>query len=369
MDYSQGMDSPEGMGNPQVMDNSQVMDHLKLFRISTLSYFVNRFVLAERTSDRLRNQIWATLENNTAIQTINERVGLMSTRERLRAIGRFVDFMKTFDPATKRISQTDWMIKVDKCFEDTFGSDFLEYEETEYPALVFDLVPIKLSNGDGQTYYVTALKGCSLISLDQVCVCARILTDTDKHKEMKREAYRKYRVWQIYYPGRGITLFLHHQHAAELCRVHVPDSAALAIVEHLQHEQSDILDGGNGDDNNDLSIHQERQRQLKLHLLDAVDTSTYIITFFGSAIATPSGTGHLVLLRDLDAYVHVASFMRSCFGLPLRANRDLGGDGACVHLTNLTLGPGKLQLTQGQINALTLPAARPAVATEGYEFA
>lgn len=115
-------------------------------------------------------------------------------------------------------------------------------------------------------------------------------------------------------------------------------TTAPVIIHWLQQQASKIQD-----DPADLQ---------RLRLLEAVDSTQYILTLLGR---TPE-TGQLVLLRASDGHVHAASFMRACVGLPLR-EQDVRDDDTCGRLVDLLDGPITLHLDDAQMGALTLAAA------------
>lgn len=314
------------------------MDRLKIFRFTAFQYFVNHLILAEGSTEAIQREIWPSFQNSTGMGDAVRRILQMNTRERLRAMSRFIDLLMTFDTTTRTISQPDWVAKVDKIFEHNNNESSNTVGNGDPAAGVYELLPVKVPGGGGFDYLSTSLKGCSVVSLDELFISAGI--QNHYRDQLRSDSLQAGNSWRIKRPYRDVELFVKCQDAAELCMVYGQSSTAPVIIHWLQQQVSETQADPAG--------------LQRLSLLEAVDSIKYIITLLGT---TPE-KGQLVLLRASDGHVHAASFVRACVGLPLR-EQDVRDDHTCGPLADLLDGPITFRLDDAQRGALTLAAPRP----------
>ena len=283
--------------------------------------------MMEGSTDQHRRSIWPSLEGSTEIQNLLDRVIRMNSKERLTALSKFIDLLIAYETTARSIDQAHWVTKIDTFFG-------LEKDDSDGdPATgVFELVLVKLPGRRG--FEIPVLKGCSIVSLDELLVYAGI--PKPSHDRIKQDAWERHTCWRLKCPNSHLHLFVRYQDAAEICKANRQSQGMRAIVEWLEIQASSPSD--------------DPADQRRLNLLEAVDTTTYVITFFGPV----AGKGHLVLLRASDGHIHVASFTRSCFGFPLR-ERDVRDEEDCSPLDELLHGQVRIDLDDVQMDALTMP--------------
>lgn len=313
------------------------MDRLKIFRFTAFQYFVNQLILAEGSTEAIQREIWPSFQNSTGMGDNVRRILQMNTRERLRAMISFIDLLMAFNTTTRTISQPDWVVKVNKIFEHNDNESSNTVGNADPAAGVYELLPVKVPGGGGFDYLSTLLKGCAVVSLDELFISAGI--QKSYRDQLRQDSLQAGNSWRIKCPYGDVELFVKFQDAAELCMVYGQSTTAPVIIHWLQQQASKKQDNP-----------ADLQR---LRLLEAVDSTKYIITLLGT---TPE-TGQLVLLRASDGHVHAASFMRACVGLPLR-EQDVRDDHTCGSLGDLLDGPITLHLDDAQMVALTLAAPR-----------
>lgn len=316
----------------------KAMDRLKIFRFTAFQFFVNQLTLAEGSTEAIQREIWPSFQNSTGLGHVVRRMFQMNTVERLKAMSSFIDLLMTFDTTNRTISQPDWVAKVDRIFEHNDSECSNSVGNADPATGVYELLPVKVPGLMALKWLSTILKGCSVVSLDELFSSAGI--GNCYREQLKEDALRAGSSWRIKCPYRNVSLFVRYQEAAELCMIYGESTSAPVIIQWLQQQAS--------------RTHANPADQQRLRLLEAVDSTKYIITLLGT---TPD-TGQLVLLRASDGHVHAASFMRACVGLPLR-EQDVRDDHTCSRLADLMDGPVKIELDEAQIVALTLAASRP----------
>ena len=300
----------------------KVMDRLKLFRLTTFLYFVEQFAVAEGSTEAVRREIWSILEKSPGTKVLAERFVQMDSMQRLISIANFLNLLKTFDSGNRKIDQQDWVARVNRIFEHSEGP----------ASSVYELLAVKRPGGGELDYLSTVLKGCSLVSLDELFISAGI--QILYQEQIKNDAVKSGKFWRVKCPYRGIELFVSYQAAAKICRTYGQSPALQGIVEWLEKEPPGP--------SNDAA---DRQRG---RILEAVDSTKYIITLLGIY----PGRGYLVLIDASNAELHTASFMKACVGLPLH-EFDVWDD-QCGRLTDLLEGPVHLNLDDSQMGELTI---------------
>ena len=319
------------------------MDRLKIFRLTTLQYFVAQFALAEGSTEAIRKEIWPTLVNSPGMRELVGRLSQMNTRQRCTSIGSLINLLKIFDTTTRTISQPDWVNKVNKIFEHGGSESSNNAGDWDRATGVYEVLHLQVSSGGASEHLSNVLKGCSLVSLDQLFISADIQNSFRKH--IWRDALEGGNSWRIKSAYRDVEMFVRYLDAANVCRMFGNCQKAQAMIRWLEEQAHGPPD--------DLTDPQ------KLRLLEAIDGTKYIIALLG----TTPGTGNLVLLRASDGHVHATSFMRACVGMPL-LEQDVLDDDACARLTDLLDGPVNLVLDDAQMDALTL-TDRPAIVPRG----
>ncbi|KAF6228234.1 hypothetical protein HO133_007964 [Letharia lupina] len=193
----------------------------------------------------------------------------MNTRDRFRAIKfpRPTDNLLT--PQRQNFTQPEWVKTVNNIYnlEDSDSSD--NVDNGDPAASVYEFSPVKLSGGNDFESLATVLQGCSLVSLDELFASA-VIRYLD-HEKINEHALEELKFWPV-----------------------------KSIFDCLEQKAPVLL------------VNQADRHRLRL--LEAVDSTKYIIICRGEI----PEKGRLVLLRVSDGHVHVASFMRSSVGLPLR---------------------------------------------------
>ena len=304
------------------------MERLSLFRVTTFQYFVAQISMMEGSTDENRRSIWATLQGSTQIQKLLDRMIRMNTRERLTALSKFIDLLIAYETTARTIEQADWVTKINKFFG-------LEPDDSdEDPADgVFELIRDKLT-GTRAYHEISVVEGCSIISLDDLLVYTGI--PKPSHDRIKQESWEHLTCWRLRIPNSHAHLFIKYQDAAEICKAHRRYQGVRGVLEWLEEQAASPADDPAG--------------RKRLSLLEAVDRTKYFVTFFGPV----AGRGGLVLLRDSDGYIHVASFARSLLGFPLR-ERDIRDEDDCAPLVELLNGQVRIQLDKVQTDALIIP--------------
>ena len=302
------------------------MDRLSLFRLTTFQYFVAQISMMEGSNDQDRRSIWATLQGSKEIQKLLDRMIQMNTRERMTALSKFIDLLIAYETTARSIDQADWVTKVNTFFD-------LEPDDSdEDPADgVFKLVRDKLT--DRRPFEISVVEGCSLISLDDLLVYTGI--PRPSHDRIKEKAWEDHTCWRIKLPNSHSHLFIKYEDAADICKANRQYQGVRGMIEWLEIEASSPADDP-----------ADRKR---LSLLEAVDTTRYFVTFLGPV----AGKGGLVLLRASDSYIHIASFMRSFFGFPLR-ERDVRDEHDCAPWVELLNGQVRIDLDEVQMDALII---------------
>lgn len=312
----------------------QEMEVWQDFRFIMFQYMVEKLSLAEGLTDAiLRDENRPLLDDNAQIKILLKRLVQMNTRERFRAMSSLLDLLEPLDNASQILSVPEWVTAVNKAFAHE-GNDSSEDVANGDPAnSVYEFSHVKLPGLSERESLGMVLKGCSLVSLDRLFTSTEI--SHSYRDKIKEEALKGGNSWRVKRAYGGVHLYIKYQHAAEICKVHSHGSAALIIVDWLEKQVKNPQDN------------QAVRRRLRL--LEAVDTTKYVISFLGK---TPV-IGRLVLLRASDGHVHVASFMKSYVGLPLRI-RDVREEHDCVPLEDLLHGQVTLDPHDLQRNALTI---------------
>ena len=268
----------------------------------------------------------------------------MNSMERLRVLSHLIILLKTFAAGTRTINNQQWVEKVDRVFEDDDSDGASAVADEASPPGIYELLAVKPPAGAALAFLGTVLSGCNLISLDGVCLLAEIPEASSDH--VVRRSLDSGNFWRIKCPYRGVELFLDCHDAAAYCRPYCHSPTAQRIIRWLDQQPPHPPD--------------DRAGRHRLRILDAVDSSQYIVTLLGAH----SSAGHVVLIRASDGHVHVASFLKACVGLPV-SEMELWDD-RCVPLEDLRSGPVGLRLDEAQMDLLCIPAsARPPISPLG----
>ena len=320
------------------------MEREKLFRLSTFLYFIDKISTAEGSTDAVRREIWTMLEKLPATTPLVARIVEMDTKERLQALSHLINLLKTFAAGVRTITNKQWVARIDRIFmnddddddDDDNGGDVAVGDAANS---IYELLAVKVPGGGELDFLGTVIIGCNLVSLDGLCLLTGI--PEPFASQIKQRIIGTGNFWRVKCPFRGIELFVNCNEAAMYCRTYCLSPKGQAAMHWLDTQEL-----------NPPSNPAYRQR---FRLLEAVDSTKYVITFLSRV---PSA-GHMVLIRALDGHVHVASFMKACVGLPL-TEMDVWDD-QCASLTELLNGPVNLRLAEGQIQSLTIPIPPPVI--------
>ena len=319
------------------------LEQLKLFRLSTFLYFVEKISRAEGSTELVRRQIWDKLEGLPPTRPLVERIAKMDSMERLQALSHFINLLKTFAIGTRKISNRQWISRVDRVFENDDDEDpdddVSAVTADDSANSIYEVIAVKIPNGGKLDFLGTVIKGCNLVSLDGLCLITGIPETFTG--QIKRRTVETGNFWRVKCPYRGVELFLDCREAARYCRPYCRSPQGQWIMQWLEQQPTNPP--------ND-PLYRRRFR-----MLEAVDSTEYIVTFLGKAPCA----GHLVLIRASDGHVHVASFMKACVGLPLTEMEVW--DDQCVPLTRLLNGPVALRLDPQRIDLLTIAPRVPVI--------
>ena len=313
------------------------MERLKLFRFSTFLYFVEKISRAEGSTDAIRREIWDMLERTAGTGPLVERIIGMDSVERLQALSHLINLLKTFATGSRKITNQQWVTRVDRVFDDDDDDGSNAVADEDSANSIYDLLVVKLPGGGDFDFLGTVLKGCNLISLDGLC----LLTEIPEifSAQIKKRTIETGNFWRVKCPLGGVELFIDCHEAARYCTAYCLSPKGQRTMHWLNHQP--------------FNPPKDPAYRQRYRMLEAVDSTEYVVTFLGKA---PSA-GHLVLIRASDGYVHVASFMKACVGLPVTETEVW--DDECARLRDLLNGPVNLRLDDAQIELLTIPIPPP----------
>lgn len=309
-------------------------ERLQLFRFSTIFYFVDNISRAEGSTDAVRREIRDLLEKKAGLRTLLERINQMSSTERLDAVSQLIKLLRIFATATRKITNQEWVTKIDKVF---LNKDHNESAAVPSANASYDIITIPVFGGGPLDFLGIVIHGCNLVNMDGLFALGGV-GDTFA-AEIRKKAIESGRFWLVKCPTRGVELFLDCHEAAGYCRPHCLSPKGQEIIRWL--------------DQAPLRPSPDPGHRHRFRMLEAVDSRKYVVTFLG---LVPSA-GFLVLLRASDGHVHVASFMKAFFGLPV-TELELWDD-HCLPLSDLVVGPVNMCLDNGQIGLLTIPTPTP----------
>ena len=317
----------------------EAMERLYLFRFSTFLYFVEKISRVEGSTDDVRRGIWTMLERSSATLRLVERIAEMDRMERLQAVNHLINLVITFAAGTRTITNQQWVARVERVFKNADDDDDSSVAAKDAANSIYELLAVNVPGGGELDFLGNIIVGCNLVSLDSLCLLTGIPEPFSS--QVKQRTIETGNFWRVKCPFRGVELFLDCHEAAMYCRTYCLSPKGQQIIHWLDEQPFNPPD---------KTPYRQRFR-----LLEAVDSTEYVITFLGVA---PS-TGHLVLIRASDGHVHVASFMKACVGLPVTETEVL--DDHCERLSELLNGPVNMRLGQAQIDLLTVPIPRPPV--------
>ena len=319
------------------------MELLHLFRFSTFVYLVEKISKEEGCTDAVRRDIWTMLDRTPGTLRVIERIVEMDSMERLQALSHLINYLKTFAAGNTRvITNQQWVARIDRVFKDAEDDDDDDSPVTREDVAnsTYGLLAVNVPGGGEFDFLGNIIIGCNLVSLDSLFFLTGIPQPFST--QIRTRVIATGNFWRVKCPLRGIELFLDCHEAATYCRGYCLSPKAQQIIRWLDGQPHSPPD--------------DTPFRRRFHILEAVDSTEYVITFLGAA---PS-TGHLVLLRASDGHVHVASFMKACIGLPVTELEVW--DDHCEPLSELLKGPVTMRLATGQIDALTIPIpAQPVV--------
>ena len=317
----------------------EALEREKLFRLATFIYFVEKILRAEGLTDPVRREIWTMFEATPAMKTLVKRIVEMNTKERLQALNHLGTLLKTFAAGTRTITKQQWVARVNRILKNDDDDSGEEVTVGDTANCIYEVLAVKTPGAGEVDFLGTTIVGCNLVSLDGLCLLTELAEPFAS--QIKQRTIESGNFWRVKCPFRGVELFLECREAAMYCRSYCLSPKGQAVIHWLDaHSVNPPIHPAN------------RQR---FRMLEAVDSTKYVITFFGAA----PGGGHMVLLRASDGHVHVASFMKACVGLPL-TEMDVWDD-QCARLSELMKGPVSLRLAEWQINMLTIPVPKPVI--------
>ena len=314
------------------------MERLKLFRFSSFLFFVGKVSRAEGVTDVIARQVNTMLEELPGTKPLVERIIKMDSTQRMHALSQLMNLLTIFAVGTRQVTNQEWVSKIDRVFEHYDDDDSDTDSDKDSANSIYELLVVKIPGGGELDFLGTVIQGCSLVSLDGLCLLNEIPVWASE--QIRKRTIDTGNFWRVKCPfGRGVELFLDCREASLYCRTYCLSPKGQSIIHWLDQQPiKPTID----------SAYRHR-----FQILEAVDSTEYVITFLGSV---PTA-GHLVLIRASDGYVHLASFMKACVGLPLTELEVW--DDHCVRLSDVMKGPVKMRLDPPQIETLTIPLPPP----------
>ena len=271
------------------------------------------------------------------MQVYVDQMRQMNTRQRIRKISFFLHLLTTSGAASKVLTQPDFEPKDN--YSDMVDQDDSSDLKAYFDLGVYEFVPVLIFNEHGAEFVVHVLSGCSLVSLSDILASAG-MEEVD-YNDFESEPLKKFKVWRLKHTIRTVQLYVKYHDAVAILEAHGDPQAASTMITWLMASISDPPPNSSPDN------------PQKVELLEAINREEYVITLFPKAPEMEKG--NLVLLRASNGEVHLTSFTRACFGLPLR-KRDVRDDHECLEPEYLKHGPMAFQLILDQTIALWLSA-------------